>query len=129
LLDFSLTMLDLSRTRLQTFGDRVSYLRADFKQAGWERNIAPYDCIVTIQAVHELRHKRYAPDFYKACRTCLKSGGLLLVCDHLPKNDSERDRVLFMSEEEQIAAIEGAGFSNVAILLQKPERLACRAIA
>jgi ubiquinone/menaquinone biosynthesis C-methylase UbiE len=130
LLDFSPTMLDLSGNRLQTFCDRVSYLRADFKQAGWTRNIGTsYDCIVTMQAVHELRHKRHALKFYEACHTVLKQGGLLLVCDHLPKNDSDRDRALFMTEEEHLAAIQTAGFSQPEILLRTSERLACRAIA
>src|SRR5215471_15607900 len=123
-------MLNLSEERLRTFGSRVSYLRADFKQAGWARNIGGrYDCIVTLQAVHELRHKRHAPSFYEACHAFLKRGGLLLVCDHLPKSDSDRDRALFMTEEEHLAAIQTAGFSQLEIFLRTPERLACRAIA
>jgi cyclopropane fatty-acyl-phospholipid synthase-like methyltransferase len=130
LLDFSPTMLNLSAERLRTFGISVSYLRADFKQAGWTRHIdGPYDGIVTMQAVHELRHKRHAWGFYGACHAFSKRGGLLLVCDHLPHNGSERDRALFMTEEEHLAAIQNAGFSEVEILLRTTERLACRAIA
>lgn len=129
-LDFSPTMLGLSRERLRVFGDRVSYIQADFKQAAWADQIgAVYDCILTMQAVHELRHKRYAPGFYEACRRAVQKDGLLLVCDHRPKNDSERDRALFMAEEEQVAAIQSAGFSHVETLLRSPERLVCRAIA
>ena len=63
------------------------------------------------------------------CRTAMKHGGLLLVCDHIPQTGSARDRALFMTEDEQIAAIRGAGFSNVQIVLKTVERVACQAIA
>ena len=130
LLDFSDTMLDLSRKRLEPFGNRASYLQVDFKQTSWADKVADvYDCIVTLQAVHELRHKRHALRFYEECRTLIKLGGLLLVCDHLPQTDSARDRALFMTEEEQIAAIRAAGFSNVQTVLKTAERVACQAIA
>ena len=69
--------------------------------------------IVTIQAVHELRHKRHALKFYKECRGLLNDGGMLLVCDRLPQDDSERDRALFMTEGEQLTALRQAGFANV----------------
>ncbi|HEY2383166.1 MAG TPA: class I SAM-dependent methyltransferase [Terriglobia bacterium] len=129
LLDFSPTMLELSRKRLQVFGDRVAYLQVDFKQAAWADKVgAAYDCILTMQAVHELRHKRHALKFYGECRRLLKKDGLLLVCDHLPKTDSGRDRALFMTEVEQLDAIQSAGFSHVEMLFQTTERLACRAI-
>lgn len=128
LLDFSPTMLELSRKRLQLFGDRVSYLQVDFKQAAWADKVGGCnDCILTMQAVHELRHKRHALKFYEECSRLLRKDGLLLVCDHLPKTDSGRDRALFMTEEEQLDAIQKAGFSRVETLLRTSERLACRA--
>jgi ubiquinone/menaquinone biosynthesis C-methylase UbiE len=130
LLDFSPAMLDLSRKRLEPFGNRALYLQVDFKQTSWADKVGSlYDCIVTLQAVHELRHKRHALRFYGECRTVLKRGGLLLVCDHIPQTDSARDRALFMTEDEQIAAIRAAGFSNVQTVLKTAERLACQAIA
>ena len=129
LLDFSPAMLEMSRTRLQAFGARVSFLQIDFKLTGWADKVGTvYDCIVTIQAVHELRHKRHAPLFYKECRGLLNDGGLLLVCDRLPQDDSDRDRALFMTEEEQLTAIREAGFGTVEVLLRTLERFACKAI-
>src|SRR2546425_1004567 len=60
--------------RLDVFGARVSYLQVDFKQTGWANKAgAAYDCILTIQAVHELRHKRHAPQFYNECNRILKN--------------------------------------------------------
>jgi ubiquinone/menaquinone biosynthesis C-methylase UbiE len=129
LLDFSSHMLAMSRERLEAFNGRVSFLHVDFKQSGWVDKVDKiYDCIATIQAVHELRHKRHAPQFYKECSCILDKGGILLVCDRLPQDDSEHDRALFMTENEQLAALRQAGFSNTEILLQTSERVACRAI-
>jgi SAM-dependent methyltransferase len=129
LLDFSQPMLDISRKRLELFSARVSYLQVDFKRRGWTGEVgALYDSLVTIQAVHELRHKRHAVTFYKECRGLLKHDGLLLVCDRLPQNDSERDRALFMTEDEQLTALRQAGFGNAEVLLRTPERVACQAV-
>jgi SAM-dependent methyltransferase len=128
LLDFSPVMLDMSRKRLEGFSDRTSFLRVDFKDDGWPDNVgALYDAIVTIQAVHELRHKRHVLKFYKECRGLLNEGALFLVCDRLPQDDSERDRALFMTEDEQLEALTQAGFANVEVLLRTTERVACRA--
>ena len=129
LLDFSQPMLTMSRIRLSAFGGRVSYLQADFKESGWAHKVgALYDAIVTIQAVHELRHKRHALKFYQECRAILNEGGLLLVCDRLPHDDSARDRALFMTEDEQRIAIRRAGFADAEVLLRTSERVACKAI-
>jgi ubiquinone/menaquinone biosynthesis C-methylase UbiE len=129
LLDFSPHMLVISRKRLEAFRSRVSFLQVDFKQSGWADKVdRAYDCIATIQAVHELRHKRHALHFYKGCHRILKNDGLLLVCDRLPQDDSDRDRALFMTEEEQLAAIRDAGFDPVQVLLRSSERVACQAI-
>ena len=128
LLDFSRTMLDMSRKRLEGWSGLVSFRQVNFKEDGWPSNVGGvYDVIVTIQAVHELRHKRHALKFYKECRGLLNDGGMLLVCDRLPQDDSERDRALFMTEGEQLTALRQAGFANVEILLRTTERVACRA--
>jgi SAM-dependent methyltransferase len=129
LLDFSQPMLDVSRKRLDAFGPRVSFLQEDFKEDGWEHKVgALYDAIVSIQAVHELRHKRHALKFYRECRGLLKDGGLLLICDRLPQDDSDRDRALFMREDEQLTALEQARFVNAEVLLCTPDRVACKAV-
>lgn len=129
LLDFSPTMLDLSRQRLQAFGPRVSFVRGNFKDEGWARRLGtPCDAILSIQAVHELRHKRHAVKFYKECFALLNSGGLLVICDRLPQGDSERDRALFMTSEEQITAIRQAGFNEALVVFQSAERVVCKAL-
>ena len=70
LVDFSPQMLDLSRSRLAKFQDRTVFVQADFKKADWAAKIrAGFDLIVSLQAVHELRHASRIPKRSKSiCR-------------------------------------------------------------
>ena len=43
--------------------------------------------------------------------------GLLLVCDHLPFDDSARSKALYMTEPEQLSSLTDAGFAGVRIEL------------
>ena len=82
-LDFSPAMHTLARTRLGPLGARVRFLEADFKGSGWSTRLPRYEAVVTMQAVHELRHKGHASRFYQAVRELLIPGGVFLICDHL----------------------------------------------
>ncbi|SRR6266566_7783122 len=130
LLDFSGPMIEMSRKRLDAFDDRISFHRVDFKQPHWTDLVVggPYEAIVTIQAVHELRHKRYATAFYSDCKKLIRENGIILICDRVPQDDSERDRALFMTAEEQIVALTQAGFGDPVIRVRTNERVACRAV-
>jgi predicted methyltransferase len=66
-----------------------------------------------MQAVHELRNKRHAPRLYEQVYNVLGVGGLFLVCDHTPFDDSPKSRALYMTEQEQQHALANAGFANV----------------
>ncbi|MFT3921775.1 MAG: methyltransferase [Myxococcales bacterium] len=112
LLDFSPTMLEISRQRLAAF-HRAHYMLGNFKSADWARALpGPYDAIVAMQAVHEIRHKRHVPGLYATLRSLLLDGGLLAVADHTPKDDSLRWTCLHMSQAEQLDAFYGAGFPD-----------------
>ena len=39
--------------------------------------------------------------------------GHLLICDHFPLDDTSRSLALYMTEEEQFAALKSAAFSRV----------------
>lgn len=118
----------MGRKRFEPFASRVSFLQVDFKQPRWtEQIVRPQAAIVSVQAVHELRHKKYAPDFYRECLKVLRDGGRILICDRLPKDDSEQDSALFMTTEEQVAALREAGFAKSVVRLQTAQRVACRA--
>jgi cyclopropane fatty-acyl-phospholipid synthase-like methyltransferase len=117
LLDFSEPMLQLSRDRLSAF-PAASFLHASFKAEDWTRHAAgPFDCVVSMQAVHELRHKRHASRLYAQIYDVLASPGLVLVCDHLPFDESAASTALYMTELEQFAALEQARFDRVRVEL------------
>lgn len=110
LFDFSQPMMDLARERVGHH-PAARFVLGDFKQQDWARRFdAPFDAVVTMQAVHELRHKRHVPALYRQIHDVLLPGGLLLVCDHVPPDDSARLTALHSTELEQHAALAGAGF-------------------
>jgi SAM-dependent methyltransferase len=117
-LDFSAAMHALARDRLGANAERVRFVEGDFKQPNWTSDLATFDAVVTMQAVHELRHKRHAGALYRQVGTVLHPGGSFLMCDHYVGDGAMTDRALFMTIEEHEAALHGAGFANVQLLLQ-----------
>jgi hypothetical protein len=116
-MDFSEPMLALSRERLAAF-PAASYVLGSFKSEDWTRRAGGrFDCVVSMQAVHELRHKRHAPRLYEQVYQALVVPGLFLVCDHVPFDDSSRSVALYMTEEEQQQALENARVANVHVEL------------
>lgn len=117
LVDFSAPMLALSRERLAEF-PAASYVLASFKSDDWPRRVGgPFDCVVSMQAVHELRHKRHASRLYEQVYQALAVPGLFLVCDHTPFDNSEKSIALYMTEQEQQQALVHAKFANVQVRL------------
>jgi len=113
LLDFSQPMLELSRARVGQH-PAATFVLADFKQPGWTRHVAaPFDAVVAMQAVHEIRHKRHIPGLYRQVHDLLRPGGLLLVCDHVPPDASPRSTALFATEAEQHTAFLRAGLVRI----------------
>jgi SAM-dependent methyltransferase len=118
-LDFSQAMHDIAKERLGRLADRVTFTESDFCVAGWTKLLPSADVVVTMQAVHELRHKRHAPTFYQAIRPLVRPSGLLLVCDHFVGEEGMTDSALFMTPEEQESAIRDGGFLTVDLLMRK----------
>lgn len=117
LMDFSEPMLALSRERLATF-PAASFVLASFKSEDWTRRVGgPFDCVVSMQAVHELRHKRHARRLYEQIYQLLVVPGIILICDHTPFDDSPKSTALYMTEQEQQQALADAGFTNVHVEL------------
>jgi cyclopropane fatty-acyl-phospholipid synthase-like methyltransferase len=119
LLDFSDLMLALSRERLAAF-PAAAFVRASFKSDDWPRLAGGrFDCVVSMQAVHELRHKRHAPRLYEQIYGVLNNPGLVLICDHTPFDDSAKSVTLYMTEREQQQALANARFANVHVELAR----------
>jgi SAM-dependent methyltransferase len=114
LLDFSPEMLDLSRSRLARLLDRTVFIQADFKKADWTRGIeVGFDLIVSLQAVHELRHASRIPKLYAQLHSLLAPGGAILICDHVnPSSGSAHREAHFMTVEEHLSTFKKAGFIN-----------------
>ena len=117
LMDFSEPMLAVSRERLAAFS-AASFVRASFKAGDWTRQVGgPFDCVVSMQAVHELRHKQHAPRLYEQVHQVLAVPGLILICDHTPFDHSPKSIALYMTQEEQQHALSDAGFADVHVEL------------
>lgn len=113
LLDFSEHMLERSRQRVDGF-DAARHVHADFKGAAWMAGLdAPFDAVVAMQAVHEIRHKRHVPGLYRQVHDLLVPGGLVAICDGLPGEEADLVRSnLYMRVDEQLAALTSAGFEE-----------------
>lgn len=118
LLDFSDAMLALSRRRLARHVDRTRFVQADFKRESWPALAGgPFDLIFSLQAVHELRHKRHAARFYARARPLFSPTGRLVVCDHLPEvAPIASHRRLYMTIAESLAVLTSAGFQNAELV-------------
>jgi trans-aconitate methyltransferase len=117
LVDFSEAMLEQSRRRLELHTTRTQFVRADFKTAEWPGLVkGPFDFVLSLQAVHELRHKRHAVRLYAQLLSLLSPVAEVVICDHLPEGaHTPRHRVLYMNIDENLAAFAQAGFSNVTV--------------
>lgn len=112
-LDFSPAMHSLARQRLGSLAQRVNFLEVDFKRSDWVVGLHSFDAVLTVQAIHELRHKCHAPAIYRSIRLLLNKGGIFLVCDHFVGDGGMRDSNLYMTVGEHDQALRQAGFKRV----------------
>lgn len=117
LLDFSPAMHQLARARLGD-GPRAEFVIANMRDCGWNAGLPPMDAVVTLQAVHELRHRTRAPGLHRAVHALLRPGGVYLVCDHFLGEGGMANQDLYMSVADQREALIDAGFTDVAPVLQ-----------
>ncbi len=119
LLDFSDAMHELARTRLASKASTTTYIARSFRDPDWSAHLGDFDCVITNQAVHELRHKRHAASLHRSVRSLLRPHACYLVCDHFAGDGGMRDNQLYMTIQEQEASLIEAGFSRVDQLLLK----------
>ena len=122
-LDFSVAMHELARARLGEEAERVRFVERSFKDGDWMVGLGIFDCVVTHQAVHELRHKRYATTLHTQVATVLPTGALYLVCDHFAGDGGMDNDQLFMTQGEQQASLKAGGF-EFPELLKSDDKLA-----
>jgi ubiquinone/menaquinone biosynthesis C-methylase UbiE len=119
LLDFSTAMHDMARARLAQYLNRVSFIERSFKDTDWSMSIGTFDFVATNQAVHELRHKRYAVVLHQQVRAILTPNGRYLVSDHYAGKDGMRNTDLYMTIEEQQGALREAGYTSIVEIKRK----------
>lgn len=119
LLDFSASMHQLAKVRLGKLETRATFTERSFKEENWATGLGSFECVVTHQAVRELRHKRYAVALHEQVRKVLAPGGAYLVCDHFTGEGGMKNEALYMSVVEQRQALIAAGFSSVHQVMTK----------
>jgi SAM-dependent methyltransferase len=128
LLDFSEPMLAVSRERVGAY-PAACFVRASFKADDWPHLAGgPFDCILSMQAVHELRHKRHALRLYEQVYGAVAVPGRFLIGDHTPFDDSPKSTTLYMTEAEQLAALTAAGFADVRVDLRRGSLVLCEGV-
>jgi SAM-dependent methyltransferase len=118
LLDASQPMHDLARQRLGPVAG-VRFVTADFTNDNWWEGLGSLDAVLTMQAVHELRHRTRAVDLHRDVHRLLRSGGPYLVCDHVLGPEGMSNSELHLTASEQKDALARAGFTDVAVVLEK----------
>jgi SAM-dependent methyltransferase len=113
-LDFSNPMHELAREHLRELASRVTFVTRDFRSPDWTAGLSRFDAIITMQAVHETRHKRRALPLLTQARTVLRPGGKLLYCDHYFGNG--QNRALVLERLEQPEVLRAAGYSSVELV-------------
>jgi hypothetical protein len=119
MLDFSSAMHELAHQRLGSFAQHARFIQADFKTKEWTISLGTFDAVVTLQSVHELRHKRHASELHSSVHGLLRKDGIYLVCDHFIGKGGMINTDLYMTVEEQYSSLESAGFENIQCVLEK----------
>lgn len=115
-LDWSQAMHDMAAEHLGELAGRVSFVVRDFRDASWPAGLGMFDAIVTQQAVHETRHRRYALPLFERARTRLLPSGLLLYCDGYVIDPQSPLAALSLERADQPRVLERAGFVDVRLL-------------
>ncbi|HWC78655.1 MAG TPA: class I SAM-dependent methyltransferase [Pseudonocardiaceae bacterium] len=91
--DASEAMLDIARTRLAEYGDRVEYQLVDMTDLAHANLPRDIDVVLTSRAAHHLDRPALF-DFYREAGERLASGGWLVNLDHIgPRDDTWNQRL------------------------------------
>lgn len=115
-LDCSLVMHDLAKQQVHSEDlARIKFIVSNFKHDDWAHklNFKKFDFIVIHQALHELRHKKYAEKLHRQVKKLLNPQGIYLICDHLFANDAMQNNQLYMSKQEHLVALKEARFNHI----------------
>ena len=104
-------MHELSRVRLTPFADKTVFHLGSFLEDGWWESLPrPFDAVVSLQSVHEVRDTKLLPRLYSEIRMLLRRDGLMLVGDQVNDDERHEDYLLTLKEHEQL--LKSAGFEK-----------------
>lgn len=115
--DFSQAMHYLAKERIRANSSRVNFVLGSFTEEGWETHLGKFNAVITLQAVHEVRHKANVPALFQAVKNLLKDPGVFLYCDHFFGEFGMHDSDLYLPTSEQEQCLVQTGFSHVARIL------------
>jgi SAM-dependent methyltransferase len=127
LVDVSPAMHDLAKARLGAYADKTAFVTADYGAAEWADGLGRFDALVSLQAVHEVRHKDRVPGVYRALQPHLDDGAVALICDRCLSPEYPGDESLHMTLTEHERALSSGGFGDIRLLRQAGELALFRA--
>jgi SAM-dependent methyltransferase len=111
LFDFSPHMHELCRARLTPFADKTVFHLGSFLEQGWSESLPrPFDAVVSLQTVHEVRDSALLPKLYRDIRMLLRKDGLLLIGDQVNDDERHEDYLVTLKEHEQL--LKSSGFEK-----------------
>jgi SAM-dependent methyltransferase len=112
LFDFSPHMLELSRARLARFADKVSFHQGSFLDESWWRPLpGPFDAIISMQAIHEVRRTERLAPLYAETRLLLEEGGAFLLADKI--DDESKSEAERFTADKHLNALREAGYKAI----------------
>ena len=92
--DGSEAMLAKAKENLGSFGDRVSYVQADFSKAGWAQPLSGsgLDAAVSSKAIHNLFDAGAVRGVYDGVASMLRTGGVFVNIDNVSAIEPLLDR-------------------------------------
>ena len=122
LLDFSAPMHEIAKNNLGELARKAIFLQKDFKSSDWYKDISKVDIIVTMQAIHEVRHKSHIGNLFSQLRSLIKEDGVFLYSDHYYSTDSKtKNPELYLTLNEQPKLLNKSGFCQVKLIFNKCE--------
>ena len=87
--DFSRSMIDIARQRLQQHSNRASFVQADLVRDRWWTDIpTPVRAIVSTWALHDLGSQENVEVVYESCAQVLEQDGILLNGDFIKPDEA-----------------------------------------
>jgi len=122
--DFSHAMLNIATSTLLKFANRVRFTQSDLTKDNWPSALrVPVNAIVSTWALHDLGSEAHIATVYRASKTVLQVGGIMLNGDFIkPEGASCQFEAGRLTIARHLELLSGCGFQNVQCLaILEPE--------